>query len=62
MLFQCQSKRKLRVGHVAMFKFDLEVKDKSHSGVIIVRITSSHSDTTMYKTWYANVKSKKVTG
>ena len=45
-----------------MFKFDLEIQDKSHSGVIIVRNTSSHSDTTMYQTWYANVKAKKVTG
>ena len=40
------------------YKFDLEVKDKGHTGDLNVRDTSSYSDTQICKIWYANVKAK----
>ena len=44
------------------YKFDLEVKDKGHTGVMNVCASSSHGDTPMCQTWYANVKAKRSNG
>lgn len=43
------------------YKFDLKVKDKGHTGVMNVGITSSDGDAPMCQTWYmyANAKAKK---
>ena len=41
------------------YEFDLEVKDKGHTGDMNVRNTSFHCDTPMCQTWYANVKAKR---
>ena len=50
-------------GHVKCpFKFDLENKDKGHTEFMNVHDTSSHGDTPMCQTWYANVKAKRSNG